>query len=175
MHPCPNHDHVHATKPSIGQCIHAQTMITSMQPTHPLASASMPKPFINKCFCAETSFLFFIFCANHHNGNAMLSDADMRKYRPCPAFPTLFEAGVKEHIVQNLALSLHPVLSLHFPIKIKSSGRAETSSCFFFCVLSSYRGRHVPLCQHVKVLALPCFSHLVRRQTGPSDGDGPKK
>ena len=29
---------------SIGQCIHAQTMTTSMLPRHPLASASMPKP-----------------------------------------------------------------------------------------------------------------------------------
>ena len=36
--------HVHAANPSIGQRIHAQTMITSMLPTHPWASASMPKP-----------------------------------------------------------------------------------------------------------------------------------
>ena len=35
VHPCPNHDDVHATSPS---------MIMSMLPAHPLASASTPKP-----------------------------------------------------------------------------------------------------------------------------------
>ena len=43
VHPFPNHDNVHAANPSIGQRIHAKTMITSMLPSHPLASASMPK------------------------------------------------------------------------------------------------------------------------------------
>ena len=78
--------HVHAANPSIDQCIHARTMITwsmlpidqrihaqtiitPMLPTHPLARASMPKPFINKCFRAETSLMLI-----------------MRHYRPCPVF-----------------------------------------------------------------------------------------
>ena len=67
----------------------------------------------------------------------MLSNANMRKYRRCHAFPTSYEAEVKEHLVQNLALSLHPVLPLHFPVKIKELGRAETSSLFVFLLLMS--------------------------------------
>ena len=74
------------------------TIISSMLPTHPLASASMLQPFINTCFRAEASLLFLVFgvfgCA-YHNGNFMLSNANMRKYRPCHAVPTLFEAAVK--------------------------------------------------------------------------------
>ena len=135
VHPCPNHDNVRATNPSISQCIHAQTMTTSMLPTHALASASMPKPRIKQCFRAKSSFVFLFlhFClADHHNGNAMKSNANMRKYRPYHALPTLLEASLKEHIVPSLALSLHPALPLHFPVKIKKLGLSETS--IFFCV-----------------------------------------
>ena len=38
------------------------------------------------------------------------------------------------HIVHNLALSLHPVLPLHFPVKIKNTGRAEASIFSLFVV-----------------------------------------
>ena len=82
------------------------------------------------CFC------FLHFClADHQNYNAMLSNANMRKYRPYHALPTLLEAALKEHIVQSLALSLHPTLPLHFPVKIKKLGRSETSN--FVCVFCS--------------------------------------
>ena len=130
-------------------------------------------------FLRRSIFLFLCFvlfcCAYHHNGNAMLSSANMRKYGPCHAFPKLFEARVKEHIVQNLALSLHPVLQLHFPVKIKNIGRAEPSIVFwrFLLHISSQRGLHVEQCKHAKVWALPCFSHLIQRQTAANDGDGP--
>ena len=42
--------------------------------------------------------------AYQHNVNAMLSIANMRQYRPCHAFPTLFEARVKEHVLQKPGL-----------------------------------------------------------------------
>ena len=35
VHPCPNHDNIHATNPSIDHHIHAATMTTSMLPAHP--------------------------------------------------------------------------------------------------------------------------------------------
>ena len=85
---------VHST-----QCIHAKTMTTSMLPNHPLGSASS-KPSCSyrslavRCsfFQAETSYLLccLLVCGTyHHNGDAMLKHANMRKYRPCHAFPAL--------------------------------------------------------------------------------------
>ena len=119
-------DNVHATNPSIGQCSNAQTM---GQCIHAGTIYQQMFPRINIVF-----YVFDVFCcADHHdhNENAVLSNANMRKYRPCHAFSTLFDADVKEHIVQNLALSLHPVLPLNLiPVKVNNFGRAETS---FLC------------------------------------------
>ena len=90
----------------------------------------------------------------HENGTAILSNANMRKYRLCHACPTLFEAGVKEHIVQNLALSLHPVLPLHFPVQIKNFGREETSRLF------------AVLAPHIIITGTLCSTMLTCEGTG---------
>ena len=65
----------------------------------------------------------------------MMNNANMRKCRPCLAFPALFEVGAKEQSLQNLALSLHPVLPLQLPVKIERFDHAETSSLFLHLLL----------------------------------------
>ena len=121
-------------------------MVTSTLPAHRLASASMPKTHLATHLAAQMHrcfwwFSFSVFCcAFHRTGNAIFNNAAPRKYRPCRAFPTLFEAAVKEHIVQNLALSLHPVLPLHVPVKIKNlAAQKHTVFCVLLLRISSKR------------------------------------
>ena len=74
----------------------------------------MPKLFSNKGFRTETLFFGVVFAFFAAHIITTLSNANMRKYRPC-------HASSHNHIVQNLALSLHTVLRLHFPVKLKTS------------------------------------------------------
>ena len=149
VQPCPNHYNLRAANPSIGQCIHAQTMTTSMLQTHP-SKLPATNPCIGQRIHAQTMTTSMQRihwpvhpCPNHDNVRAANPSFPLH---PCPnhddvhaTSPSigqcirartlitsaqlfrrtgLFVCGVKEHIVQNLASSLQPLLVLQFPVTI---------------------------------------------------------
>ena len=66
VHACSNHENVHATNSSIGQCIHAQTMITSMPPAHLSMSPALVTVTTNRSKTkapAKPQFSIATFCA----------------------------------------------------------------------------------------------------------------